>query len=84
MVFVVTQIKNSLFVAKKKNLSKNNHRTHTIFFSEIQSFKGLAAAGILGPGLQQETHQSGALIIEFNKDDKVIHPDYIPRKSGNY
>ena len=65
-------------VATKKNY------LHIIFFSEIQSFKGLAAAGILGPGIQQETHRSGALIIEFNKDDKVIHPDYIPRKSGNY
>ena len=49
-----------------------------IFFREIQSFKGLAAAGLLGPQVEHNPHRSGVSFIKFDKDDKLVHPNYAP------
>ena len=39
----------------------------------------MAAAGISGA---DEEERSGIETVDFNKDDLLIHPDYIPRNRG--
>ena len=43
----------------------------------------MAGAGIYGAGVKEKEHISGIEINEFNKDDLVVHPDYIPRIRGS-